>query len=98
MPHREYCVYIMTNINNTTLYVGVTNNLMRRVVEHKNHIIMGFSTKYKLHKLVYYEVTSDINEAIHREKQIKGGSRRKKIEIINNLNPEWKDLFKELFS
>ena len=98
MPHREYCVYIMTNINNTTLYVGVTNNLMRRVVEHKNHIIKGFSTKYKLHKLVYYEVTSDINEAIRREKQIKGGSRRKKIEIINILNPEWKDLFKELFS
>lgn len=98
MHRREYCVYIMTNINNTTLYVGITNDLIRRVYEHKNHLIEGFTSKYKLHKLVYYEVTSDVNAAIYREKQIKGGSRRKKVILINSLNCEWKDLYEELIS
>jgi len=92
MALKEYCVYIMTNKSNTTLYTGVTNNLHRRVYEHKNNSGSGFTTKYKLQKLVYYEVTTDINAAILREKQIKGGSRQRKIELINSLNPDWMDL------
>jgi putative endonuclease len=96
MNKREYCVYILTNKNHTTLYTGVTNNLVRRVFEHKNHIIKGFSDKYNLEYLVFYEVTNDIQVAILREKQIKGGSRKKKIELINNLNPEWQDLFEDI--
>jgi putative endonuclease len=96
MAQREFCVYIMTNINHTTLYTGVTNNLARRVLEHKNHIIKGFSDKYNLEFLVFYEVTDDIRAAILKEKQIKGGSRKKKIELINKLNPEWRDLFEDI--
>jgi len=92
MALKEYCVYIMTNKSNTTLYTGVTNDLHRRVYEHKNNSSSGFTTKYKLHKLVYYEVTMDVNAAILREKQIKGGSRQRKIELINSLNPDWMDL------
>jgi len=92
MALKEYCVYIMTNKSNTTLYTGVTNNLHRRVYEHKNNSGSSFTTKYKLQKLVYYEVTTDINAAILREKQIKGGSRQRKIELINSLNPDWMDL------
>ncbi len=94
-PH-EYCVYIMTNKNHTTLYTGVTNNLVRRVTEHKSHLIKGFTDRYNLEVLVYYEVTEDINAAIFREKQIKGGSRNKKILLIESLNPEWNDLFFEI--
>ena len=92
MAIQEYCVYIMTNKSNTTLYTGVTNDLHRRVFEHKNNSGSSFTTKYKLHKLVYFEVTTDINAAILREKQIKGGSRQRKIELINSLNPDWMDL------
>jgi putative endonuclease len=87
----------MTNKNNTTLYTGVTNNLLRRVEEHKKHTNSGFTSHYKLHKLVYFEVTSDIQAAILREKQIKGGSRQKKIDLINSLNPDWKDLSEDLY-
>jgi len=94
-PH-EYCVYIMTNKNHTTLYTGVTNNLVRRVTEHKSHLIKGFTDRYNLEVLVYYEVTEDINAAIFREKQIKGGSRNKKILLIESMNPEWDDLFFEI--
>ncbi len=97
MKAREYCVYIMTNTHHTVLYTGVTNNLQRRVLEHKNGIGSAFTKKYNVHKLVYYEVGSDIYSAIAREKQIKGGSRQKKIELINSMNPEWKDLYEELF-
>jgi len=92
MAQREYCIYIMTNLNNTTLYTGVTSDLRKRVFEHKSDVVDGFTKRYKLHKLVYYEVTNDINAAILREKQIKGGSRKKKIELINHLNPDWEDL------
>jgi len=97
MNSKEYCVYIMTNQNNTTLYTGVTNNLQRRVEEHKQNKAAGFTRKYNLHKLVYFEVTNDIQAAILREKQIKGGSRQKKLDLINALNPEWRDLAKELW-
>ena len=94
---RSYCVYIMTNVYNSVLYTGVTNNLERRVIEHKSGIGGEFTKKYKIFKLVYYECDTDINSAISREKQIKGGSRKKKFELINSINPEWKDLSKELF-
>ena len=86
----------MTNIHNTVLYTGVTNNLARRVYEHKNELGGSFTKNYNIHKLVYYEVGDNIHFAIAREKQIKGGSRKKKIDLINNVNPEWKDLFDEI--
>jgi putative endonuclease len=91
---REYYVYIMTN-NARTLYTGVTNNLYRRVYEHKNKLIGGFTKRYNITKLVWYEVTSEITSAIAREKQIKGWLRRKKIALIESMNPEWKDLSEE---
>lgn len=94
---RQYCVYVMTNEYNTTLYTGVTNNLQRRVNEHKNGEGAIFTKKYKVIKLVYYETSNDIRAAIAREKQIKGGSRQKKIELIMSLNPNWNDLYDELF-
>jgi putative endonuclease len=86
-------VYIMTNTNNTVLYTGVTSDLMDRVLKHKlNKYPDSFSAKYNIYKLVYFEELDTIGEAIKREKQIKGGSRSKKIELINSLNPEWNDL------
>ncbi len=91
MEKRGY-VYILTNKNNTTLYTGVTSNLPKRIYEHKNKLVDGFSKKYNLDKLVYYEIIDEITKAIDREKQIKAGSRKKKIELINSQNPEWKDL------
>ena len=95
---RQYCVYVMTNAHNTVLYTGVTNNLARRVHEHKTGIGSEFAKKYNLHKLVYYEVGDNIHSAIAREKQIKGGSRQKKLDLINSLNPDWKDLYEEIFN
>jgi putative endonuclease len=88
----------MTNEYSTVLYTGVTNNLLRRVKEHKSGRGGTFTYRYKLTKLVYYEVGEDIRVAIAREKQIKGGSRQKKIDLINSINPEWKDLYEEVFS
>jgi putative endonuclease len=90
-------VYILTNANHTTLYVGVTANLIARVQEHrdKKHP-NSFTAKYNLTKLVYFETFHSIEEAIVREKQIKGGSRKKKEALINSFNPEWKDLFEQL--
>jgi len=94
MPARQhsYYIYIATNRNNTVLYTGVTNNIQRRIWEHKSKIVSSFTSKYNITKLVYYEFYDDIREAIAREKQIKSGSRKKKIDLINNLNKEWKDL------
>jgi len=88
---RTYYVYIMTN-NSRTLYTGVTNNLERRVYEHKKGSIKGFTKRYNIDQLVYYDLCPDINEAIKREKQIKGWLRQKKIKLIETMNPEWKDL------
>ena len=96
MRDRQYCVYIMTNAHHTVLYTGVTNNLMRRVREHKAGK-SGFTKRYNVTKLVYYECGDDVNMAITREKQIKAGSRQKKIDLINSINPEWKDLYEEFF-
>ena len=93
---KEYYVYIMTNKYNTVLYTGVTNDLIRRVYEHKSMLGGGFTSKYRCTKLVYYEACEDVNSAIAREKQIKGGSRQKKIDLINGMNSEWKDLYEEL--
>jgi len=92
----QYYVYIMTN-NSRTLYTGVTNDLRRRVYEHKNKLIPGFTNKYNITKLVYYEECKDIKIAIAREKQIKGWLRKKKIELIEKENPNWEDLSKEWF-
>ena len=86
---------MMTNKNNTVIYTGVTNNLKQRVYEHKEKLIDGFTKKYNLNKLVYFEITNDIDSAIQREKQIKAGSRQKKIDLINSINVEWKDLYDE---
>jgi putative endonuclease len=92
MGDRYYYVYLMTNLQETTLYTGVTNNLNRRVDEHKKGVGGEFTRTYSLSRLVYYEFYGDVNAAIAREKQIKGGSRSKKVELINSLNPEWLDL------
>ena len=92
----QYFVYIMTNKRNTVLYTGVTNNLIRRVYEHKEKMIGGFTKRYNVTKLVYYEVFEDIENAILREKQIKDVSRHKKIELINSMNNEWRELYEEL--
>jgi len=92
----EFYVYILTNQRNTVLYTGVTNDLIRRVYEHKSKLVAGFTEKYNVEKLVYYECLSDPYEAISREKQIKAGSRRRKLGLICELNPEWRDLYEEL--
>ena len=92
----QYYVYIMTNKRNTVLYTGVTNDLKRRIYEHKEKLIDGFTKKYNIINLVYYEIFSDIENAILREKQIKGGSRQKKIDLINSINKEWRDLYEEI--
>ena len=95
MPKQSY-VYIMTNRKNTVLYVGVTSDLIKRVYEHKAKVVEGFTKKYNIVKLVYYEVCEDIENAILREKQIKAGSRQKKIRLIESTNREWHDLYDEL--
>ncbi|MBI3114618.1 MAG: GIY-YIG nuclease family protein [Candidatus Harrisonbacteria bacterium] len=85
-------VYIMTNKTNSVLYTGVTSNLEKRTYEHKNRLVDGFTKKYNLNKLVYFEIFDSIQDAIAREKQIKGGSRRKKIALIESMNADFKDL------
>ncbi|MGB6296903.1 MAG: GIY-YIG nuclease family protein [Rivularia sp. (in: cyanobacteria)] len=90
---QQYYIYIITNYYNTVLYTGVTNDLIRRIYEHKEKIIAGFTKKYNVNKLVYYEIFTDINSAIAREKQIKAGSRQKKIDLVNSMNPQWCDLY-----
>ena len=93
---RQYYIYIMTNKRNTVIYAGVTNDLKRRVYEHKEKLAEGFTKKYSITKLVYYEIFKDVENAILREKQLKGGSRQKKIELANSMNKEWRDLYEEL--
>ena len=89
-------VYIITNKTNTVLYIGVTSNLPKRIFEHKNKLIEGFSQKYNLNKLVYYEVSDSITTAIQREKYLKGKSRQYKFDLINTFNPTWDDLYKSI--
>jgi len=92
----QYYVYIMTNKGNSTLYTGITNDLKRRIYEHKEKLVEGFTKKYNITKLVYYEIYDDTESAINREKQIKGGSRQNKIDLINSQNPDWHELYEEL--
>ena len=92
----QYYVYILTNKNNSVLYTGVTKDLVRRVYEHREKLADGFTKKYNIDKLVYYEVFRDIKDAITREKQIKAGSRADKIRLIDGINGEWRDLYEEL--
>ena len=87
-----YYIYIMTSRTFEVLYIGVTNNIERRVYEHKNHLVEGFTEKYDIEKLVYYEGTNNIKEALAREKQLKKWSRKKKEKLIKTLNKEWNDL------
>lgn len=93
MKLHQYYVYILTNVNHTVLYTGVTNDLVRRVFEHKKKIIQGFTSKYNVSKLIYFELFDFIDLAIKREKQIKGYSRVKKLALINSINHGWIDLY-----
>ena len=93
---RVFAVYILTNKHDRVLYTGVTNDLKRRIYEHREGLVAGFSRRYNLHKLVYFEIASDAYSAISREKQIKAGSRARKLALINAVNPDWRDLYDEL--
>ncbi len=90
--NKQYYIYIITNKTNRVLYTGVTNDLERRVYEHKKKLVKGFTSKYNVSKLVFYDVCEDIESAILREKQIKGWLRGRKIALIESMNPEWRDL------
>jgi len=96
MPNRTYCVYILAS-RSRNLYTGVTNNLHRRIVEHREELVRGFTSKYKIFRLVHFEVFTDIRHAIAREKEIKGWRREKKIWLIQKSNPLWQDLAAEFF-
>ena len=89
-------VYILSNQRNTVLYVGVTSNLVKRVCEHKQKLVKGFTYRYNVNKLVFYEIFENIEAAIQREKQLKGGSRNQKLELIAKMNPDWKDLYNSI--
>ena len=93
---KSYYVYILASKRNGTLYIGVTNNLIKRTYEHKNNLVEGFTQRYSVHKLIYFEETSDINSAIKREKQLKKWNRKWKLELIEKKNPNWKDLYEAL--
>ncbi|WP_281387999.1 GIY-YIG nuclease family protein [Atribacter laminatus] len=93
---KQAYIYFMSNRYNKVLYVGITSNLIKRVWEHKNKVVDGFTKRYNLNKLVYYEIYDDIETAINREKQIKSWPRKKKIELIHSLNPHWDDLYEKL--
>ena len=97
MP-KTYYVYILASKRNGTLYIGVTNNLERRMYEHKNHLIRGFTEKYNVSMLVYFEQTNDIQTALQREKQLKKWNRKWKLDLIEKINPQWKELSKDLSS
>ena len=89
-----YYVYILSNWDDSVLYIGVTSDLKRRLYEHRNHLVNGFTAQYNVHKLVYFEYTNDVRSAIEREKQLKGWRRSKKNALISKANPEWIDLSK----
>jgi putative endonuclease len=93
MDEKTFFIYIITNTWNTVLYIGVSSDLIKRIWQHKNKVFKGFSNRYNLCKLVYYEVFTDANYAIMREKQIKAGSRDSKIRLIEKMNPNWDDLY-----
>ena len=93
---KQYYVYLLASKRNGTLYIGVTNDLIKRIWQHKNNAVEGFTKKYNVHKLVYYETADNVNSAITREKQMKRWNRQWKIELIEKHNPTWKDLYYEL--
>ena len=93
---KQAYIYFMSNRYNKVLYVGITSNLIKRIWEHKNKVVDGFTKRYNLNKLVYYEIDDDIETAINREKQIKSWPRKRKIELIHSLNPHWDDLYEKL--
>jgi putative endonuclease len=93
---RQPCVYLLASIRNGTLYTGVTSNLMKRIWEHKNNLVEGFTKKYDVHTLVWYEVHETMESAIRREKAIKNWKRAWKVKVIEELNPEWRDLYPDL--
>ena len=93
---KAYYIYLMTNKNNNVIYTGITSNLIKRVYEHNNKLIDGFTKKYNIDKLVYFEQFADPESAIAREKQIKAGSRKKKIDLIKKTNPKYRDLYEEI--
>ena len=93
---KEFYVYILTNEHNTVLYTGITNDLKRRVLEHKEGLIKGFTKKYNINKLVYFECFYNVNDSIVREKQIKNFSRNRKENLIKDFNPDWNDLFLDI--
>ena len=93
MPERQPAIYIMANKRNGALYTGVTSDLIKRAYQHKNSQVEGFTKRYECKHLVYYEQYEDMLSAITREKQIKGGSRKRKLALIESMNPEWKDLY-----
>ncbi|SHJ71544.1 putative endonuclease [Geosporobacter subterraneus DSM 17957] len=92
-----YYVYMLANWSNKVIYTGMTNNLERRIYEHKHKLVKGFTEKYNINKLVYFESTTDVTAAILREKQIKGWTRSKKNELIKMMNPQWKDLSRDFY-
>ena len=94
--HTESYIYLLANKHNNVVYTGVTSDLIRRVYEHKNKLVKGFTQKYNVDRLVYYEACANIVMAIEREKQIKAWSRKKKDDLINALNPEWDDLYRSI--
>jgi putative endonuclease len=93
---KQFFVYILTDPKHSTLYTGVTSNLPARIFEHKEKLNKGFTSKYNVNMLVYYEELADAQQAITREKQIKGGSRQAKIDLIMSINPDWRDLFEQI--
>lgn len=94
--NKTYAVYILTNYNETTFYIGVTGNLQKRIWEHKNKVVEGFTKKYNVDKLVYYELTENVESALNREKQLKRWHRQWKINLIKKMNPEFNDLSVQL--
>jgi putative endonuclease len=95
---KKYYVYVMANKRNGTIYVGVTSDLLKRVFQHKQNLVDGFTKKYNIHQLVYFEVSDDIQSAIAREKQLKNWKRLWKLKLIETINPEWEDLYDQIVS
>mgnify|MGYP001605361429 CR=1 FL=1 len=96
MGERLFAIYIMTNESHTVTYIGVTNHLVRRVYEHREKLVPGFTARYRISKLVYYEFFNHPSAAIAREKQLKGGPRAQKVALIERMNSEWRDLYEEI--
>jgi len=96
MKIKQYYVYLMTNHSNTVIYTGITSNIILRIFEHKNKLVKGFTNRYNINKLVYFEIFDDPENAILREKQIKSGSRQKKLDLIIKHNPQFTDLFSDI--